>query len=166
MLVLSRRDDRRSAGSDGLGQHHCAADRAATAVAAKFLARRDARSATIVGCGAQGEIQLAAIAAVRQLEHAYVIDTDHARAEALAARATSARGLRVEATKELGVALRASDVSVTCTDSRAAFVLAADVAPGTFIAAVGADNHGKQELAPDLVASATTGRGTEMKLDD
>src|SRR5262252_5190225 len=31
---------------------------AATAVAAKYLARPDSRSATIVGCGAQGEIQL------------------------------------------------------------------------------------------------------------
>ena len=27
--------------------------------------------------------------------------------------------------------------------------------PGTFIAAVGADNHGKQELEPGLVASST-----------
>jgi ornithine cyclodeaminase/alanine dehydrogenase-like protein (mu-crystallin family) len=31
----------------------------------------------------------------------------------------------------------------------------ADVAPGTFNAAVGADNRGKQELEPALVASAT-----------
>jgi ornithine cyclodeaminase/alanine dehydrogenase-like protein (mu-crystallin family) len=29
------------------------------------------------------------------------------------------------------------------------------VAPGTFIAAVGADNHGKQELEPALLASST-----------
>jgi alanine dehydrogenase len=35
---------------------------AATAVAAKYLARGDARTATIVGCGVQGELQLAAIA--------------------------------------------------------------------------------------------------------
>src|ERR1051326_4423890 len=33
---------------------------AATAVAAKYLARGDARTATIVGCGVQGERQLAA----------------------------------------------------------------------------------------------------------
>ena len=40
---------------------------AATAVAAKFLARPDARVATLVGCGVQGEIQLAALAAVLPL---------------------------------------------------------------------------------------------------
>src|SRR5256885_15363987 len=41
---------------------------AATAVAAKFLARPDARTATIVGCGVQGEIQLAAITTVLPLQ--------------------------------------------------------------------------------------------------
>jgi len=128
---------------------------AATAVAAKFLARRDSRTATIVGCGAQGESQLAAVAAVLPLERAWVLDADHARAEALAARAQTSLGFRVEAAKDLQAALRGSEVCVTCTPSRRAFVAAADVMPGTFIAAVGADNVGKQELDPALVASAT-----------
>src|SRR5947208_1323823 len=52
---------------------------AATAVAAKFLARPDARSATIVGCGVQGEIQLGAIAAVLPLQHAWVLASTAAR---------------------------------------------------------------------------------------
>jgi alanine dehydrogenase len=128
---------------------------AATAVAAKRLARHDARRATIVGCGAQGEIQLAAIAAVRALDHAQVVDADHTRAEALAARASASLGLAVHAVRDLRAAVRNSDVCVTCTNARTAFVRPEDVAPGTFIAAVGADNRGKQELAPDLVASAT-----------
>lgn len=128
---------------------------AATAVAAKFLARRDARTATIVGCGVQGEIQLAAIAAVLPLQRVRLIDTDQARAEALAARAEASFGFRVEVGKNLRDALRDSDVCVTCTPARRAFLTASDVAPGTFIAAVGADNQGKQELEPALVASAT-----------
>ncbi len=128
---------------------------AATAVAAKFLARPDARTATLVGCGAQGESQLAAVAAVLPLDRAWVLDADHGRAEALADRAGARLGLRVEAVKDLRAALRDSDVCVTCTPSRRAFVAAADVAPGTFIAAVGADNRGKQELEPALLAGAT-----------
>jgi alanine dehydrogenase len=128
---------------------------AATAVAAKLLARRDARTATVVGCGVQGDIQLAALAAVLSLHHAWMLDTDHARAEAAAARATARLGFRVEAAKDLRAALRESDVCVTCTPARRAFVTAADVTPGTFIAAVGADNQGKQEIDPALVASAT-----------
>ena len=128
---------------------------AATAVAAKFLARRDARTATIVGCGVQGEVQLAAIAAVLPLRHAWMLDTDHARAESVAARAGASLSLRVEAAKDLRTALGDSDVCVTCTPSRRAFVMAADVRPGTFIAAVGADNPTKQEIDPELIASAT-----------
>jgi alanine dehydrogenase len=128
---------------------------AATAVAATFLARRDARSVTIAGCGAQGEIQLAAIAAVLPVQHARVFDTDRGRAESLAVRAQVDLGIRVDAVTDLPAALRESDVCVTCTPSRRSFVFRDDVAPGTFIAAVGADNRGKQELEPALLASST-----------
>jgi alanine dehydrogenase len=128
---------------------------AATAIAAKFLARRDARTVTIVGCGVQGELQLAAIAAVLPLERAWVLDADYGRAEGMAARASASLHLRVEAAKDLSAALRDSDVCVTCTPARGAFVMRADVTPGMFIAAVGADSQGKQELEPALVASVT-----------
>jgi ornithine cyclodeaminase/alanine dehydrogenase-like protein (mu-crystallin family) len=128
---------------------------AATAVAAKFLARPDSRSATVVGCGAQGEIQLAALAAALPLEHAWVLDADPARAQNLAARAQADLGIRVEVATDLRGALRESDVCVTCTPARQAFIFRDDIAPGTFIAAVGADNRGKQELEPALVASST-----------
>jgi ornithine cyclodeaminase/alanine dehydrogenase-like protein (mu-crystallin family) len=128
---------------------------AATAVAAKYLARSDARAATVVGCGVQGEIQLAAIAAVLPIQRALMLDNDHARAEAAAERATSRLGLRAEAVKDLRAALRESDVCVTCTPARRAYVMAPDIAPGTFIAAVGADSQGKQEIDPQLVANAT-----------
>lgn len=128
---------------------------AATAVAARFLSRRNARRALVVGCGVQGALQLDAIATVLPLESVRLFDTDHARAEALAARAARTLDLAVEAVKDLPAALRDTDVCVTCTPARRAFVLRTDVAPGTFIAAVGADNHGKQELEPSLVAAAT-----------
>jgi ornithine cyclodeaminase/alanine dehydrogenase-like protein (mu-crystallin family) len=128
---------------------------ATTAVAAKFLARRDARTATIVGCGVQGELQLAAIATVLPLQRAWVLDTDYERAESMATRAAASLRLPVEAVTDLRAALRDSDVCVTCTPSRRALVMAADVPPGMFIAAVGADSHGKQELEPALVEAAT-----------
>jgi len=73
----------------------------------------------------------------------------------MAAQASTRLGLEVEAVKDLRKALTASDVCVTCTPSRQAVVAAADVAPGTFLAAVGADARGKQELEPALMASST-----------
>jgi ornithine cyclodeaminase/alanine dehydrogenase-like protein (mu-crystallin family) len=128
---------------------------AATAVAAKYLARPDSHTATVVGCGVQGEIQVAALAAVLPLERVWLVDTDTDRAEAVAAKIAAAHGVDAKAATDLRVALRASDVCVTCTPSRRAFVSRDDVAPGTFIAAVGADSEGKHELEPALVASAT-----------
>ena len=128
---------------------------AATAVAAKYLARPDSRSATVVGCGAQGAIQLAAIAAVLPLERVWVLDADPARAQGLAAQTQADLGIRVSVATDLHAALRESDVCVTCTPSRRPFVFRDDVPPGVFIAAVGADNRGKQELEPALVASST-----------
>src|ERR1044071_6351259 len=57
---------------------------AATAVAAKFLARRSARTALICGCGLQGRIQARARARVRPIERVFALDADRARAEAFA----------------------------------------------------------------------------------
>jgi alanine dehydrogenase len=128
---------------------------AATAVAAKYLSRRDARTATIVGCGVQGEIQLESIAAVLRLSTARVYDIDPVRATDLANRASAKLGVHVEVVTDLSRALRESDVCVTCTPSRSAFVTASDIAAGTFVAAVGADNPTKQEIEVGLLASAT-----------
>ena len=128
---------------------------AATGVAAKYLARTNARSATIVGCGVQGRMQLAALAAVLPLERVRLVDIDAARAQALAAHAETGLGLRADIVNDVHAALRASDVCVTCTPARRAFVAPGDLAPGTFLAAVGADNPEKQEVDPAVLASAT-----------
>jgi len=125
---------------------------AASAVAAKYLARKEASAATICGCGAQARAQLRAIHSVRPLEKIYAFDRDERAAETLA------RDLRnelpVEPVRDLPAALQKSDIGVTCTTAREFFVHREDVAPGTFIAAVGADDAHKQEIDPALMASA------------
>ena len=63
-------------------------------------------------------------------------------------------GIDVETTANLRDATLASDVIVTCTTSRQAFLGLEDVRPGTFIAAVGADNPEKSEIRSDLMARA------------
>ncbi len=128
---------------------------AATAVAARYLARPDARVATVCGCGNQGRVQLRALTRVLPLARAYAFDTDPARAGRFAAEMSAELGIEVAAVADLAAAVKASDVCVTCTPSRRAFLGRADVAPGTFVAAVGADNEDKQELEPTLVASST-----------
>ena len=89
------------------------------------------------------------------LERVWVFDADPVRAQGLAAQTQADLGIRVSVATDLHAALRESDVCVTCTPSRRPFVFRGDVPPGVFIAAVGADNRGKQELEPALVASST-----------
>ena len=49
---------------------------------------------------------------------------------------------------DLEAAVRQSDICITCTPSKQTFLKKDFVAPGTFIAAVGADSSEKQELEP------------------
>jgi ornithine cyclodeaminase/alanine dehydrogenase-like protein (mu-crystallin family) len=67
---------------------------------------------------------------------------------------TAALGFEVAVALELAPALERSDVCVTCTPSRSAFLMKEHVRPGTFVAAVGADNSEKQELDPRLMKAA------------
>jgi len=127
---------------------------AATAVAAKHLAREDARVATICGCGNQGRVQLRALTRVRALDRVFAFDADAAAAAAFAAEMALACGIAVEAVADLATAVRASDICVTCTPSRRYILHAEDVRPGTFVAGVGADSETKWEIDPRLFARA------------
>lgn len=126
---------------------------AATALAARHLARSDAASVLICGCGAQAAAQLDALRGVLPLTRLQAWDRDHDRAAAFA-RAQSASGLAAEAAVDLEKAAGASDVIVTCTTARRAFLERDMVRPGTMVAAVGADSPEKNEIAPALMAGA------------
>jgi alanine dehydrogenase len=133
---------------------------AATAVAAKYLARGDSRTVTICGCGIQGRVQLAALSRVCRLETLLAYDKDHETAlqfvEELEDLKDGKRDVKISATAvtDLAAAVRQSDICVTCTPSQQPILGAGDVRAGTFVAAVGADNPHKQELHPALMAKS------------
>ena len=128
---------------------------AASALAARFLARKDADAIAICGCGAQGRAQLEALAQVMSLKRARVWDLDAESARDFARDMRAALGLHVSAVPEARDATRASGVIVTATTARMPFLTRDMVAAGTFVAAVGADSPEKNELAPELMAHAT-----------
>jgi alanine dehydrogenase len=128
---------------------------AATAVAARRLARPESTVATVVGCGQQARSQIEALRLVLPLAEVHVLDRDPDRARAFAAAMSSSTGMAVNAREDLAAAARTSDVIVTCTPSRQAFLRPEHVAPGTLVAAVGADSPEKQELDPRLLAFNT-----------
>ena len=115
---------------------------AATAVAAKYLAREKVRTALIIGCGLQGHVQARSLRRVRDIERIFAFDTNGGAA------ADFAEKMGAEAVP----APVWADIVVTCTPSRAPILHSAQ--PGAFVAAVGADSEEKQEIAPALMASS------------
>ncbi len=126
---------------------------AATAVAAKYLARPDSKVATICGGGVQGRVQLKSLAHLLQLEKVYIYDRVEAFSTKFADEMSAELRIEVIPVTDLPRALGESDVCVTCTSATRPFLMREHVRTGTFVAAIGADNPLKQELDPALLAS-------------
>lgn len=126
---------------------------AATAVAARHLSNPEASRITVLGCGVQAPEQLTALLCVRHPKEIFVHDAEPDRARRFAAEQGPRHDTAIEAVSDLPTVLRMSDIVVTCTPSRTPILHEGDVTPGTFVAAVGADNPEKNEIAPSLMAA-------------
>ena len=124
---------------------------ATTAVAASHLARKDASTVTFVGCGVQARAHLNALCEVRFVERVFAVDNRPNAADEFRKFAIAAHGVACSVPNSLRRAARASDIVVTSTPSERAILHLDDVAEGTFVAAVGADNEHKREIDPELL---------------
>ena len=127
---------------------------AATAVAAKYLARTNSSVATICGCGEQGHAQIRALSLMLPLRKVFAFDVDPNASLRLAAQLSREFQIDTQPVRSLPDAIQSSDVVVTCTPATEFFVQQENIAAGTFIAAVGADDSHKQEIEPALLSSA------------
>jgi alanine dehydrogenase len=87
------------------------------------------------------------------VEEVRCFDHDLSAAQELAERA-AAKGLRSFVADSCRAAALGADLVVTATTAREAFLGLDDILPGTFIAAVGADNPHKAEIKGELMAAA------------
>lgn len=140
---------------------------AAAAVGAKYLARKNAKTLTIVGCGELCPyLAVAAIAALPSLEAVYLTNPHRPEkaAESLAAvtEKTDAllkvcdhkRAAAITAEMDTAAAVSASDIVFTATCAKTPVVKSAWVKPGTHLSCVGADLPGKQEVESAVLAAA------------
>ena len=127
---------------------------AASAVAAKHLARPDSRRVACFGAGVQAEFQLRCLKAALPVESVAVVGRDPARAWAFAARMRAALGVPVEVTRDRRAAVREADV-VTCatTSSRPVFA-GRDLRPGAHVDAVGSFRPATREVDNETVKRA------------
>jgi alanine dehydrogenase len=116
---------------------------AAAAVSAQALAREDAGSVGIVGCGVNGAWAARCLRAAGY-GPGVCADVRPEAAQALAAELGWEPGERGDAV--------AQDVVVTMTPGDAPVVRGADLVPGQHLAVLGADAHGKAEVEPAGIA--------------
>jgi alanine dehydrogenase len=138
--------------ADTLGQMRTGA---ASGVATKYLARKEAATAGILGTGGQARTQLEAIAAVRKLTSVKVYGRDEARRQKFANEMSARLGISVASVKSAAEAT--SDVAILCTATTASqpVVCGECIAPGTHLNAIGANHMKKRELDAATVAKCS-----------
>jgi len=124
---------------------------AASGVATKYLARKDAKTLGVVGAGFQAITQIAAISKVKKLKEILVYDI---REEAIEKLAKILAKEKIKIKKGSLEEVCQKDVLVTVTPAREAIVKKEWIKPGTHINAIGADAPQKEELDPEILKNA------------
>jgi ornithine cyclodeaminase/alanine dehydrogenase len=119
---------------------------AASGVATKYLARTDARVATVLGAGVQARTQLMAICEARKIRRAYVYDIDSDRSRAYAVEMSARLGIEILPTTDLRTAVEAADVLATASNAHEPIFPGEWIRPGTHINGVGSHAPKAREL--------------------
>jgi ornithine cyclodeaminase/alanine dehydrogenase-like protein (mu-crystallin family) len=127
---------------------------AASGVATKYLARRDARVTAIIGTGGQARTQLEAIAAVRKLESVRVYGRNAERRQTFTEEMSKRLGIPVRVAESAADAARGADIICTATTSSQPVLRGADLSAGQHINAIGANHAHKRELDDEAVGKA------------
>lgn len=119
---------------------------AAGAVAAKYLAPKNASVAAVLGAGIQARLQLQALALVRPIREARIWARDACKAQALAQELSAELGFSVTAYEEPSKAVAGSHVIVTTTPTHQPILSASWLKPGQHVTAMGSDAEHKNEI--------------------
>jgi alanine dehydrogenase len=125
---------------------------AASAVATRALARRDAGDLAILGSGVQARTHLDAMRAVRPLRRVRVWSRRPESARRFASQESERTGLSVESISTAREAVEGADLICTATAATEAVLLGDWIAPGAHINAVGACTPRARELDAAAVA--------------
>ncbi|MFK7957663.1 MAG: ornithine cyclodeaminase [Lysobacterales bacterium] len=126
---------------------------AASAIAAKALARENAKVLAMIGSGAQSEFQAMAFHTLLGIEEVRIFDVDTQAMTKLEGHLKQFPGLKVIPARSASEATNGADIVTTCTaDKKWATILTPDmVEPGMHINGVGGDCPGKTELHVEVL---------------
>lgn len=125
---------------------------AASGIATKLLARDDANTVAIFGCGAQGKTQLEAICDVRPIKRALLYDTNIDAAENLKIEMEEKLSISIDVEQDLQN-LKQADIICTATNSEKPLFSRDDISEGVHINAIGSYKPNMQELDPLIIKS-------------
>lgn len=127
---------------------------ASGAVGADTLARQDASSVAIIGCGVQGRGQLEWMTKIRDIREAYLHDLVPEAAEALALEAREKLGLEASIVNDPREAARRGDIVVTATWANEPYLGVDDIKPGSHVTTLGPDGPNEAELSRDAIVAS------------
>ena len=127
---------------------------AAGAVAARHLARADAKTVAILGAGCQARLQLQALTLVRSVASARIWARRPEQAAVAADELRDRLGIPVEAVADARTAVAGADIVVTTTPSTQPILEAGWLDAGQHVTAMGSDAEHKNELEPEVLSRA------------
>ncbi len=127
---------------------------AAGAVAAKYLAPKDADRVGVIGAGVQARFQMRALALLREIKEirSFSLDGDDVR-DAYVREMERELGVKVIKANSVEEVVKESSVVVTTTPSRKPFLKAAWLHPGLHLTTMGSDAEEKQEVDADVAGT-------------
>jgi ornithine cyclodeaminase/alanine dehydrogenase-like protein (mu-crystallin family) len=150
MVLLYKEDGQLAAvlEADKLGQLRTGA---ASAVATKYMARKDSSKLGVLGAGFQARAQIEAICSVMPIKSAMVYSKTAEKLKKFCKEMSETLGIEVTAAKTAEEAVKEMDVVVTATTSYEPVLQGAWLSKGTHINAIGSNFLKKQEIDVETV---------------
>ena len=126
---------------------------AASGLATRCFARKDAQTMALFGCGAQGRTQLEAVLCERPIKKVFVFDKFKESAEKLISEIQEKYQLEMIYAEDTAV-LKEADIICTATNSTSPLFRKEDLKKGVHINAIGSYQPHMQELDPYLIRDA------------
>ncbi|USG99155.1 hypothetical protein K1720_06285 [Thermococcus argininiproducens] len=119
---------------------------AASGVATKYLARKDAKTVGIIGAGVQARTQLWAICEVREIEEALVYDLNENRAKAFAEEMSNKLGIEILTASNPKEVAKNVDILIVATTATRPVINGEWIQNGTHINSIGWMGKDAREL--------------------
>ncbi len=126
---------------------------AASGLATRFFARKDAATMALFGCGTQGSTQLEAVLSERELTRVLVYDTNEAAARTFCKEMSATFNVDCKYTERTSD-LAMVDVICTATNATRPLFYREDIQQGVHINAIGSFQPHMQELDPRVLKDA------------